>query len=218
MEEAPMADPAPRTAIVHELGSDPILQVSDRLDQVARLTRGWLNALEAGSNDDALISRASLVQVIDNLVESLRSEAESLPDHNLPTALSAILLARCAELEYTRLTLKQLTIDRGDLEWRALLLAWVRAADRSLSVLSATAKDISKRLRGPRIRRARADENNSTLTNAITLYREDPRTGKQRSARTIAQWLRRNSGFDPFTERRSDEALTRLVQRILRKL
>ena len=208
MKETPMVDEALRTATIHQLGSDAILQVSDRLDHSARLTRGWLNALEAGSDDDALITRASLTDIIDKLVESLRGEAESLPDHNLPTALSAILLARCAELEYTRLTLNQLTIDRGDPEWRVMLLAWVRAA----------AKDISKRLRGPRIRRAQADENNTTLINAIALYREDPRTGKLRSARTIALWLRRNSGFDPFTERRSDEALTRLVQRILRKL
>lgn len=218
MKETPMVDEALRTATIHQLGSDAILQVSDRLDHSARLTRGWLNALEAGSDDDALITRASLTDIIDKLVESLRGEAESLPDHNLPTALSAILLARCAELEYTRLTLNQLTIDRGDPEWRVMLLAWVRAADRSVSVLAAAAKDISKRLRGPRIRHAQADENNTTLINAIALYREDPRTGKLRSARTIALWLRRNSGFDPFTERRSDEALTRLVQRILRKL
>jgi hypothetical protein len=213
-----MADAASRNAIVHELGSDAILQVSDRLEHSARLTRGWRKALEEHSSDDALITRASLIDVIDNLVESLRGEAESLPDRSLPAVLSATLLARCAELEYTKLTLQQLTIDRGDPEWDAMLLAWVRAADQSVSVLSLIAKDISKRLRGPRVRRAQADENNATLTNAITFYREDPRTGTARSARTIALWLRRNSGFDPFTERRSDEALTRLVQRILRKL
>jgi hypothetical protein len=213
-----MADPASRDTTVHELHSDVILHVSERLTHSARLIHNWLESLEAGTSEDSLIGRARLYEVISGLVASLRGYAESLPDQHLPAVLSGILLARCAELEYTQLTLKQLTIDRGDPEWQAMLLAWVRAADRSVTVASAVAHDISKRLRGPRVRRARADENNSTLINAITLYREDPRTGNPRSARNIALWLRRADGFEPFTDRRSDEALTRLVQRILRKL
>ncbi len=164
------------------------------------------------------ITRANLAEVIGGLVASMRREAESLPKQQVPAVLSKILLARCAELEHTQITLNQLTIDRGDPEWHALLLSFVRAAEQAISGLSAVAKDVSKRLRGPRVRRARAHENNLTLINAIALYREDPRTGKRRSAREIARWLRRNSGFDSFTGRRSDEALTRLVQRILRKL
>jgi len=213
-----MAHQAPQTATVHDLSTDTVLQVSERLEESARLTRGWLRALEDGSSDDALITRANLTEVIGGLVVSMRREAESLPKQRVPAVLYKILLARCAELEATRLTLSLLTIDRGDPEWHALLVAWVRAAEQAISGLSAVAKDLSKRLHGPRVRRAQADENNLTLINAIALYREDPRTRKPRSARNIALWLRRNSGFDSFTDRRSDEALTRLVQRILRKL
>ena len=213
-----MANQAPKMATVHELGSDVVLDVSKRLEQSARLTRGWLKALEDGSSDDALITRANLTEVIGGLVADMRREANSLPKQRVPAVLAGILLARCAELEYTQISLKQLTIDRGDPEWHALLLAWVRAAEQAISGLSAVAKDVSKRLHGPRVRRAQADENNITLINAIALYRQDPRSGKRRSARNIAGWLRRNSGFDAFTDRRSDEALTRLVQRILRKL
>ena len=213
-----MADLAPIEATAQEPGSDAVLQVSERLEQSARLTRGWLKALEDGSDDDALITRANLIEVIGGLVVSMSREAESLPTQQVPGVLSKILLSRCAELEYTQLTLKQMTIDRGDPEWQELLLAWVRAAEQAISGLAAVAKDVSRRLRGPRVRRAQADENNITLVNAIALYREDPRTGRPRSARNIARWLRRNTGFDSFTGRRSDEALTRLVQRILRKL
>jgi hypothetical protein len=56
------------------------------------------------------------------------------------------------------------------------------------------------------------------LINAIRLYRVDPVSNEPRSARTIARILRNGSGFSAFTQRRSEEALAKLIQRILKKL
>lgn len=190
----------------------------DQLTRSTGLIHGWLESLEAGSAGDALITPASLQAVAARLAASMRAQAAALPDGQLSERLSQTLLARGAELEFSARALSLLDIGRTDARWPELLLAWVRAAELSGAVCASMAQDIAKRLKGPRVRHAQADENNSTLINAIVFYRLDPRTDKPRSARNIAAALRRNSGFDGFTRRRSDEALTRLVQRILRKV
>jgi hypothetical protein len=178
--------------------SDAVFDVRDDAAQSHDLICRWLVALDEGS-ENAFVSRERL-------------------EGGVSGVLREALMTRVIELESTMLLLGEVGVDRPDPAWRELLRAWIEAAQAKSGLISAHADDAAKRLSGATARRHRADENNPQLINAIRLYRVDPVSNEPRSARTIARILRNGSGFSAFTQRRSEEALAKLIQRILKKL
>jgi len=197
--------------------TDVVFDVRDDAIQSQELLGRWLVALDEGS-ENALISRERLIDVIEGLKRSTAEQAEGLADGGVSGVLRQALEATVAELEANMAILNQVAVDRPDPAWYALLHIWVEAARARSGLISAHADDVAKRLSGANARRYRADENNSQLINAIRLYRIDPVTNDARSARTIARILQNGEGFKTFTQRRSEDALVKLVQRILKKL
>jgi hypothetical protein len=197
--------------------SDAVFDVRDDAAQSHELIGRWLVAFDEGS-ENAFVSRERLIDVIEGLKLSTLEQAESVPEGGVSGVLRQALMTRVIELESTRLLLGEVAVDRPDPAWRALLRAWIEAAQAKSGLISAHAEDAAKRLSGAKARRHRADENNPQLINAIRLYRVYPVSNEPRSARTIARILRNGNGFSTFTQRRSEEALAKLIQRILKKL
>lgn len=197
--------------------TDAVFDVRDDAAESYELLRRWIVALDGGS-ENAFISRERLIDVITGLCRSTREQVASVPEGGVSGVLRLALETRVVELEATIAMLKLLAIDRPAPEWRALLRAWIEAARAKSGLINAHAEEAAKRLSGANARRYRADENNPQLVNAIRLYRIDPVTNRPRSARAVARVLRNGEGFKAFTNRRSEDALVKLVQRILKKL
>ena len=197
--------------------SSAVLDVRDDAVQSYELIGRWLVALDEGS-ENAFIGRETLIDVIEGLKLSTLEQADSIAEGGVSGVLRQALLARAAELGSTITMLREVAVDRPDPAWRTLLREWIEAAHAKSGMICAHADDAAKRLSGANARRYRADENNPQLINAIRFYLIDPVSNQPRSARAIARILRNGDGFSSFTQRRSEEALVKLVQRIIRKI